>query len=205
MRIISGTAKGRRLLTAKGLAIRPTYDKVKESLFNIIGEEIIGTKFLDLFAGTGSIGLEALSRGAQYVIFVEKNAHHVEIIRKNLYNCNFSKSGDVYCGDVLRVLQRLNRLRKDDVNPLDDTILPSPTWAQTGFNFIFVDPPYKSFGLVLETLKTLDSSKILAKNGRVIIEHVKTSRQIIPLPEELSTLVLFRQRLLGDTVLSFYK
>jgi len=182
MRIIGGTAKGRRLLTAKGLAIRPTQDRVKESLFNIIGEAMIGAEVLDLFAGAGSIGLEALSRGASHAVFVEKNAHHVKVLRKNLSNCGFSQAAEIYCRDALKVLGPLSRAAKK-------------------FDFIFADPPYGNSDLALETLKRLDSSKLLAKNGLVVIEHSKR----VALPEALSQLGLFRQKQFGDTVLSFYK
>ncbi len=193
MRIIGGTAKGRRLLTAKGLAIRPTQDRVKESLFNIIGENIVGAEFLDLFAGAGSIGLEALSRGARHGVFVEKNPYHVEILRKNLERCKFSQNADIYCEDVLKFLRRVGRLHRKD-----------PTRSEApikSFDFIFADPPYGNPELVQDTLRRLDSSDLLAKEGQIIIEHSKR----VALPEVLSRIVLFRQKYFGDTVLSFYR
>ena len=194
MRIIGGTAKGRRLLTAKGLAIRPTQDRVKESLFNIIGENIIGAEFLDLFAGAGSIGLEALSRGARHGVFVEKNPYHVKILRKNLERCKFSQNADVYCEDVLKFLRRVGRLHPGEGPTRSETRIKS-------FDFIFADPPYGNPELAQDTLRRLDSLDLLAKGGQVIIEHSKR----VALPEVLSRMVLFRQKYFGDTVLSFYR
>jgi 16S rRNA (guanine(966)-N(2))-methyltransferase RsmD len=194
VRIIGGTAKGRRLLTAKGLTIRPTPDRVKESLFNIIGENIVGAEFLDLFAGTGSIGLEALSRGAQHGVFVEKNAHHVEILRKNLEHCKFSQNAEVYREDALKFLRRISRLRRGEDPTRSEARIKS-------FDIIFADPPYGNPRLAQDTLRILDSLDLLARGGQIIIEHSKRAA----LPEVLSRMILFRQKYFGDTVLSFYR
>src|SRR3569832_2330067 len=96
MRIIAGTLKGRRLSAPAGLDLRPTSDKVKEALFNILSDRIEGTAFLDLYAGTGSVGMDALSRGARNVVFVENNKRHLQYLKKNISSCSFEGSAEIF-------------------------------------------------------------------------------------------------------------
>ena len=105
MRVVGGIAKGRRLKSLKGLNIRPTSDKVKESIFNILGNKIVDAVFLDLCAGAGGIGIEALSRGAKETVLVENNQRAVKLIKENLLLCNLEKDSKVVCNDAVRFLE----------------------------------------------------------------------------------------------------
>lgn len=107
MRVIAGKAKGRVLVAPKGMETRPITAKIKEALFNIWQSQIVGASFLDLFSGSGSIGIEAISRGAKNVVFVEKNSKAVEIIKRNLASCNFKNGYEIYQDDVFRRLECL--------------------------------------------------------------------------------------------------
>jgi 16S rRNA (guanine(966)-N(2))-methyltransferase RsmD len=121
MRIISGSAKGRKLKQPVGFNIRPTGDKVKESIFTIIQFDIEGRCVLDLFAGTGQFGIEALSRGASSAVFVDSASESIKLIRENIKLCGFSELSAVYARDALRFLENDNK-----------------------FDIIFVDPPYNT-------------------------------------------------------------
>lgn len=147
MRVIAGSAKGRRLNAPKGTATRPALAKVKEAIFNILGP-IEGVRILDLFAGSGAIGIEALSRGAEHATFVENHPQALQALRKNLELCGFEKASEVVPLAVSRVLRHL-AARK----------------AQ--FDLIFVDPPY-DLALVQPTLEAAE--KVLADGGVVIVE-----------------------------------
>ncbi|MGQ9508186.1 MAG: 16S rRNA (guanine(966)-N(2))-methyltransferase RsmD [Thermodesulfobacteriota bacterium] len=181
MRIISGTSKGRRLAAPKGLSVRPTSDRVKESIFNILGKEIEGKIVLDLFAGTGNLGIEALSRGAMKTIFVEKARQALRIIQKNLLRCGFIGQSEVIPKDIHRAIPMLEK-RGDS------------------FDFIFMDPPYEE-GLVQKTLKKLQIHPIYHQDSILIIEHGRRE----PLPKNLFGWKIIRQRMIGDTLLSFLR
>ena len=149
MRVIAGTARSMPLRTLKGIDIRPTTDRTKETLFNIIQFRIPGCRFLDLYAGTGAIGIEALSRGASKVIFVEKDRRHQNLIRENLEYTKLISNAYVINGDVLQVLPRMER--------------------EAPFDIIFMDPPFGK-GLEKETLEILSGLNLLAPTGLVIAE-----------------------------------
>ena len=153
MRVITGTARGRRLKTPEGMDIRPTTDNVKESIFNIIQFDIEGRRVLDLFAGTGQLGIECLSRGASEVVFIDSSREAVKIVKENLKICGFN-------APVLQ-LDAVNYLR-----------------ACGKFDLIIVDPPYDSpvYDSVLETINSVD---ILSDGGIIICE----SRREKTLPE----------------------
>src|SRR5512136_2612918 len=106
MRVIAGTARGRKLLCPPGRAVRPTPDRVREALFSILGEAVPGARVADLFAGTGALGLEALSRGAASALFVEKDRRTAELLRRNLQECGFSGRAEVVAGDSVTLLAR---------------------------------------------------------------------------------------------------
>ena len=146
MRIISGTARGRKLKEPVSQNIRPTTDKTKESIFNIIQFDIEGRRVLDLFAGTGQIGIEALSRGARSVVFIDSSTESVKLIRENLKICGFSDMSTVYMRDVLRCLEN------------DDK-----------FDLIFIDPPYDSQLADKAISKIVEFDK-LNINGIIILE-----------------------------------
>ena len=180
MRVIAGSAKGRKLKSSLRYTIRPTSDKVKEALFNILGPRVEGVHFLDLFAGTGNVGIEALSRGAKHATFVEKRLSFVELIRNNLKACRFTNFEVIYF-DVLHIIPSLsNRQRK--------------------FGIIFIDPPYHS-NLALKTLEALSTADIMDNDHLIIVEHSQKN----PLAERVGNLYSQRVGKFGDTLLTFYK
>lgn len=181
LRVIAGSAKGRKLKSSLRYALRPTSDKVKEALFDILGpQQVQDVRFLDLFAGTGSIGIEALSRGARNATFVEQKASFADLIRSNVQICGFVNFEIIIC-DVLRAILSLhNRERK--------------------FGIIFIDPPYSS-DLSLKTLDALDAADLLDEEHVIIVEHSTKS----PLPERIGGLSSRRVAKFGDTLLSFYR
>ncbi len=179
MRIISGTVKGRRLATPKRDILRPTSDRVKESMFNILGKQVEGKLVLDLFAGTGNLGIEALSRGAKKVIFVEKSREAFKLIQKNLSACNMEGRSEILLKEVNQAIDRLKR-RKEP------------------FDLILMDPPYEK-GLIQRTLEKLTNEKIGHDDSILVIEHNRRE----PLPDISEAWDLIRQRRIGDTVISF--
>jgi len=179
MRIISGTSKGRKLVTLKSQSLRPTSDRVKESIFNILREEIEGGMVLDLFAGTGNLGIEALSRGAKKVIFVEKGRHALGLIQRNLAQFGLEEQSEILPTDANRAIGILKQRGKT-------------------FDLIFMDPPYEK-GLIEETLTKLSSHQIYHRDSILVIEHHR--REL--LPPIINRWNLIRQRQMGDTVISF--
>lgn len=179
MRIISGTSKGKRLATPKGQALRPTSDRVKESIFNILGEVVEGKAVLDLFAGTGNLGIEALSRGAQRVLFVERGREATRLIKSNLSQCGMANISEIIPKDVIRAIGILHQRGET-------------------FDLILMDPPYKR-GLIKKTLWKLQSHRIYHGDSILIIEHDRRE----PLPTDLDGWYLIRQRKIGDTLISF--
>ena len=144
MRVITGTARGRRLRTPENYDIRPTTDNVKESVFNIIQFDIEGRRVLDLFAGTGQLGIECLSRGAAEAVFIDENTAAVKIVKENLKTCGFTAA--VLQQDALSYLRHCGK-----------------------FDLIFVDPPYDS-GLYESVLETINSVDILSDGGIILCE-----------------------------------
>ena len=179
MRIISGTSRGRRLTTPKGQGVRPTSDRVKESIFNILGERVEGKTVLDLFAGTGNLGIEALSRGATKSLFVEKGRQVIRLIQKNLSQCGLGARSEIIPKDVNRAIGILKQRGES-------------------FDLILMDPPYEK-GLIGRTLDKLDSHKIYHEDSILVIEHDRRE----PLPGIMVGWNLIRQREIGDTVVSF--
>lgn len=177
MRVIAGTAKGRKLKSGKGLKARPTSDRVKESLFNIIGQWIPGSIFLDLFSGFGGIGIEAISRGAEAAVFVEQDPAHLKIIKENLHLTRFSDYAEVISGDVFKVLPRLK---------------PS-------FDIIYLDPPYQELSFYEKTLELIDQYQVLNSAGIIACEHnLELSPEIFHLFRVLQT------KRYGDISLTFF-
>ncbi len=180
MRVIAGKTKGRRLVA--GCDIRPTSDKVKGALFNVLADTIIGASFLDLYAGSGAVGIEALSRGAGAVVFVEHNARQIPHLQKNL---GLKNEGNP---DRAEGIVRLFRGSAAD-------------FLRRGraFDFIFVDPPYDS--PEIETiLPILARGDMITTSGFLIIEHFHKKH----LPERVGRLICINRRKYGQTLLSFY-
>ena len=177
MRIISGEHKGRRLACGKKGKVRPTSDRVKESIFNILREEVRGKRILDLFAGAGSLGIEALSRGAEWVTFVDASSASTNILKKNLENLSLKSKSTILQMDGLKALNKLNQ----------------------NFQMIFADPPYLK-GFVQRIIDSIVRSMVLEKNGILILEHHK--KEAFSFPEK--RLVALKQKKFGDTVISFF-
>ncbi|MDI3534535.1 MAG: rRNA (guanine966-N2)-methyltransferase [Thermosediminibacterales bacterium] len=180
MRIIAGKARGRLIKSPKGMFVRPTSDKVKESLFNIIAPYIIDCVFLDLFAGSGSIGIEAISRGATKTVFVEKSGYCIKVLKENLNCLGFLDRAQVIKKDVELAIKELSKINMD-------------------FDIVFMDPPYKK-NIVPRMLEKLSNYKLVKQNGIVVAEH---SLDTI-LPETLGDLKKIRYKKYGKTVLTFF-
>jgi 16S rRNA (guanine966-N2)-methyltransferase len=186
MRVIAGIYRSRILKSLEGLALRPTSDRLRETLFNVLAPDLEGSRFADLFAGTGAIGIEALSRGAAEVVFIENHPPAATLIRRNLDSLGVHTGVTVLAVDALRGLAML-ATRKMEAAP--------------GFHFIFLDPPYaaaKDYSRVLEFLGSVD---LLAPSGTVVAEH----RRNFDLPELAGVLRRFRVLRQGDAALSFYR
>jgi len=186
MRVIAGAYRSRILKSLKGLALRPTSDRLRETLFNVLAPNISGARFADLFAGTGAIGIEALSRGAAEVVFIENHAPAAVLIRKNLDSLGICSGFTVLPVDVLRGL---------------DTLASKAKGAKSGFDFIFLDPPYAAAADYERVLGFLGAADLLAPGGVVIAEH----RRKFDLPEKAEALRRFRVLKQGDAALSFYR
>lgn len=179
MRIIGGELKSRKIQFPKSKLTRPMTDRTKETLFNILGGLVHHKTILDLYSGSGSLGLEALSRGALKVTFVDKADWSVKVINKNIQELDLEDRAEVYEGDVLRAIDRYKRKEQQ-------------------FNLIFVDPPFQK-GLVKKTLIKLDQSGIVLPFGQVVVGHTVKEE----LPEGLETLNLVRTKKIGQACLSF--
>jgi 16S rRNA (guanine(966)-N(2))-methyltransferase RsmD len=188
MRVIAGKAGGTRLVSLKGASLRPTLDRVKESVFNRIGPSLDGETFLDLFAGSGSIGIEALSRGAEKVVFGENNHRAQHLIYANLEKCRFGIEG-IGAGEKDWVL-----LKSDALHVLH--ILQERGYC---FDWIYVDPPFQE-ELYEECLLQLSGSGVLKDTGTVIVEHYHKNI----LQKNYGKLILQYERRLGDTLLSYF-
>jgi len=180
MRIIAGSHKGRRLLSPTTNDVRPTSGRVKEALFSILGDQISDATLLDLFAGTGAIGIEALSRGAAHVMFVESHIASLKLLKNNLDQCGFSKNTEIYPGESDRFLQHASR-------------------NNLVFDIIFADPPYRDDSSLL--LPLLGQSGMILPHTVVILEH-PTKHQI---PPQVGPLNRVRQYRYGDTSLSLFR
>lgn len=148
MRIISGSARGTKLYTLDGFSTRPTLDRVKESVFNIIQGEIAGTQVLDLFAGSGAIGLELLSRGAQRAVLCDKSKDAVQIIKKNIEKVHMQEKAEVYNLDFEQLIDKLKNQK---------------------FDIIYIDPPYAT-DFVKRTIDKIIENKLVKEETKIIIE-----------------------------------
>ncbi len=190
MRVIGGRAKSTPLVSLKGAKVRPTLDRVRESLFNQIAGDVPGARFLDLFAGSGAIGIEALSRGAEEVVFVELNSQAQAIIYQNLAKCRFLDSENEEKKSKNWILLKSNALHA----------LKLLVERHHQFDLVYIDPPYAD-GLYEETLTALARSGLLAESALVIAEH----HHKMALLESYDKLKHIKNRQIGDTCLSFYE
>jgi len=181
LRVIAGKFKGRKLLKPDSKDIRPTRDIVKEALFNILGPGIAGMSFLDLYAGTGSVGIEACSRGASEVVFCELKEDAIGVLEKNLANLDIADSCRVVKGDVMSVLSARYALNRS-------------------FDIVFMDPPYRD-DLAKKTLNAICVYDIIAPQGLALCEHYAEE----DLPEVIGCLSLLEKRRYGNSAISFYR
>ena len=181
MRIISGKFRGRRLKGPTGLELRPTSDRLKESLFNIIGPQIVGATMLDVFGGTGAIGIEAISRGARETVFIENAATAQKLIMQNLKLCGISGGFRIIRQDVFTALRALIR---QNFKP----------------DFAYFDPPY-DFEPYKDLLDLAFKKGLLTQEGRAVIEHHRKA----PIPESGEGFLRTRVVRQGDQCLSFFE
>lgn len=176
MRVITGTARGRRLITLEGNDVRPTTDRVKEALFSIVQFELEGRRVLDLFAGSGQLGIEALSRGAESAIFVDRSKKAADVVKANLASTGLSKNASVFCGDSIAFLK---------------------TFSGT-FDIAFLDPPY-STGLLQQALELVP--RVMNKGGAILCEAPPTEK----MPERTGDFALVKKYKYGKVSLFLYR
>jgi len=179
LRVIAGVAKGTRLKSPAGNDVRPTTDRVREALFNILVRSVPGASFLDVCAGSGAVGIEALSRGAARAVFVERSNRNIQLIRSNLEVTRLADRAETFRGEAKVVLLELAEREQQ-------------------FDVIFADPPYQS-DLVVEITWLVADLDLLQEDGLFVLEH-SSHRSI---PEDIG-LTLLSRRHYGDTTLSFY-
>jgi len=181
MRIIAGTAKGRRLKTLHGADKRPTTDRVKESIFAVLGEHILEADVMDLFAGTGNLGIEALSRGARAALFLDSDAQAVRTIKENLRLTQLEDRAEMWRCDAVAALQRLRTERRS-------------------FDLVFADPPYGR-GYGERTLRCLDRSTILREEGVFVLEH-STNEEVAV---SCAHMKMVSEKRFGQTAVHFFQ
>lgn len=181
MRVVSGTCKGHPLKAVPGQTTRPTTDKIKEAIFNIIGPYFDGGVALDLFGGSGGLGIEALSRGMEKAIFVDRDAKAVQVIRQNIESCRLTDRAEVYRNDADRALKALVK-------------------RGMAFDLVLLDPPYKQQQLV-SLMSILEQHELLNENGIIMAEHAVD----VVLPETVGRLARRKHEEYGNTAVSIYE
>ena len=179
--MIAGSARGRRLKAVPGTGTRPTADRVKEAIFSMIGPYFSGETALDLFAGTGALGIEALSRGAGRAVFVDQDKRCVDIIVDNLRTVGFAERAEVYRNDAQRALKALAK-------------------RQRRFDLVFLDPPYR-LRLIDTLLGVLEADGLLQPGARVVAEHSTDERTA----DRIGELAAVRRAVYGDTAVTIYR
>ena len=180
MRVVSGTARGRSLKAVPGKGTRPTTDKVKEALFSMIGPYFEGGHVLDLFAGTGGLGIEALSRGMDRGIFIDMDPKAIEVIKQNLQTTQLAKMAEVYRNDAKRAIKALAK-------------------RGTRFSLVFLDPPYRMSDAD-ELVVELEEKQLLSPDIIVVIEHDAG----VSYPDRIGKLDLWKRSVYGETIISVY-
>ena len=186
MRVIAGTYRSRQLKSLKGLALRPTSDRLRETLFNILAPRIRGARFLDAFAGTGAVGIEAISRGAKEVVFLENCSPAATLIQRNLDSLDIPSGVRLITADVLRALQQIADAHQTTTPP---------------FDIVFLDPPYAAAEEYHRVLSFLGVARFLVDGSIIIAEH----RSKFDLPQRFGHLARYRLLKQGDASLSFYR
>ena len=186
MRVIAGKFRSRQLKSLKGTALRPTSDRLRETLFNILSDRVPGSRFVDVFAGTGAVGIEALSRGAIETIFIERHGPAAALIRTNLQSLEVNTGLRVLAVDALRGLELLEK------EPEEGPRLPT---------IVFLDPPYGNTEDYDRVLSFLGFAVLLDEQSIVVAEH----RKNFDLPENIGNLQRVRVLKQGDACLSFYR
>ena len=181
MRIIGGKLKKRRISSVKGLCTRPTSDKLREAIFNIINFRVQDAVVLDLYAGTGAFGLEALSRGAEFAVFIDNNSKALNTIKNNIQTCDLFDTTKIISRDILK---NLNNIKPKDLF----------------FNLIFMDPPYNK-NIINQTLINLHNSNSLQNNAYIIIEHSLNES----IQTDISQFIFKDQRKYSKSVVSFFE
>lgn len=181
MRVIAGAAKGRPLKAVPGMNTRPTTDKVKEAIFSMIGPYFDGGFALDLFAGTGGLGIEAWSRGAERVVFVDKEKTSVDVVRGNVQAAGMSEHAEIYRNDAERALKALAR-------------------RGIRFRLVFLDPPYRITKMD-QVMEQLDELRLLEDDAVIVVEHDAGHAY----PERLAHFTRTRAAQYGDTAVSIYR
>jgi 16S rRNA (guanine966-N2)-methyltransferase len=181
LRVIAGEARGRPLRAPRGASTRPTADRVKESLFAILAGRLPGARVLDLYAGSGALAIEALSRGAAEAVLVERAPAALACIAENLERTGFATKARVLAMPVSRALAVLAQ-------------------AEAHFDLVLMDPPYWQ-GLIVSTLEALTRGRIVQADDLVIVEHDRREE----MPDALENLACVRREAYGDTALSFYR
>lgn len=180
MRVISGKAKGRGLKPVPGKGTRPTTDKVKEAIFSMIGPYFDGGAVLDLFAGTGGLGIEALSRGMEQAVFVDQERTSVRVIRENLRITSLEKQAEVYCNDATRAINALAKRNRQ-------------------FDLVLLDPPYR-LKFMDQLLETMLEKEVLHTRCTVVIEHDANHTYA----SNIRDLILKRHVIYGECAVSIY-
>ena len=178
MRIIAGSARGSQIFSPKGQDTRPTQDRVRESLFNILQRDVPGAVVLDLFAGSGALALEAISRGAEQAVLVDAAQEAITCVERNIVKLGFEKQAQVMKCDWMAAVSRL-------------------TQQQTAFDLVFLDPPYRMEDTA-DMLARLAAAGLLAPGALMVVEHRKGAE-----PKESPLFVLRNRRSYGDTEISF--
>ncbi|MFX3674213.1 MAG: 16S rRNA (guanine(966)-N(2))-methyltransferase RsmD [Paenisporosarcina sp.] len=181
MRVISGICKGLPIKAVPGSNTRPTTDKVKESIFNMIGPYFDGGLVIDLFAGSGSLGIEALSRGMDSCIFIEKDAKAVQIIHENLKKCKLEDQAEVFKIDASRAVKALEK-------------------REVKVDLLFLDPPYQQIELY-NLAEIMVQKGLLSSDAIIMCEHEKT----VDIPETIHSFSLTRRETYGSTIISIYR
>ncbi len=177
MRIITGEYKGRRLETPKDNSVRPTSDKVKEAIFSIIAFDVAESVCVDLFAGTGNLGLEALSRGAKRCYFGDKSRESIALVRRNVNSCGAQEKSIILLGEYQKVLSSLKEQA----------------------DLFFLDPPYRK-GLMIDCIEKIAQGGLLRQNGLIVAEHSKDE----VLPDIISGFSKLKERKYGTIIISIY-
>jgi 16S rRNA (guanine966-N2)-methyltransferase len=186
MRVIAGSLKGRRLKAPSWEGLRPTSDKLRETLFNVLAPRLAGARVLDVYAGTGAVGIEALSRGASAVTFIELDRRAQALIEENLEHCGITTGYTMIRSDALRALISLRGRVGDAGEPGDDA----------RFDLVLLDPPYN--GSTEQALTV--AGELLAPDGLLVHEHARRSA----MPDAVGPLARIRQLVSGDSALTFY-